>query len=133
MYTLRRARYPRPDRSDFIPAAGEAGCGRADIGWDEGLLSDGRPFRAEAWVEGRATVLTIFFCARGLREASSEALGRLLAGEGLLRFAGDRRRITTRRWVDPAGNALWAVDVIVADQDARYVAVAALTLKPYRA
>ena len=31
-----------------------------DIGWNEGILSDGRPYRAECWAEDQVTMLTFF-------------------------------------------------------------------------
>ena len=51
--------YPKPNRSDqkqnFVKTADDEAL---DIGWNEGFLSDGRPYRVECWAENHITMLT---------------------------------------------------------------------------
>ena len=114
--------YPRPDRSDYTPNRRKTPENEAlDIGWDEGVLRDGRPFRAECWAEDGVTHLTFFFSTHGLETASNTDLAALLLDADLIRFRGDRRYVAARPWTDAAGNDMWSVNVVVGDEDEMYV------------
>jgi hypothetical protein len=54
-------RFPIPDRSKQPVRAEKDEDGVVDIGWCDGVLSDGRPFRAEMWAQDQVSCLTIFF------------------------------------------------------------------------
>ena len=56
-------RFPYPDRSQQRVRLERDADGVMDIGWCEGLLSDGRPFRVEMWAQDQVSCLTIFFSA----------------------------------------------------------------------
>jgi hypothetical protein len=59
--------YPKPDRSSYTPARTKAeGDGMLDIALDEDLLRDGRPFRAEWWIEDGVMSVNFFFSSIGL-------------------------------------------------------------------
>ena len=59
-------RYPCADRSSFIPNDRKSPANPAlDIGWSEGTLRDGRPWRAECWAEDGVTSLTFFLSTTG--------------------------------------------------------------------
>jgi hypothetical protein len=65
--------YPKPDRSDYKPTRTKTAEDHSlDIGWDEGFLTDGRPYRVECWAEEGVTMLTYFFSTRGLETYSNE-------------------------------------------------------------
>lgn len=123
--------YPEPDRSDFEPNFAKTGENPAvDVGWARGTLSDGRPFRAECWAEGGATYLTLFFSRAGLENATAEAVGVLLEGEGLLSFTSERRPVSARPYTDASGNDLLTVTVVVGSEG-DLLAKDSLDLRPY--
>ena len=115
--------YPKPDRSTFKPNRTKTAENPAlDIGWDEGFLSDGRPYRAEAWAEDQATMLTYLFSVRGLETYSNEQLANLLEAEGLIHFRDAQRRyVSAMPITDAAGNDMWSVNVVVGSEDDTYV------------
>ena len=114
--------YPRPDRSNHTPQFTKTSeRPYVDIGFAEGEMTDGRPYRAECWAEDGVTVLTFFFSSDGLEELSAEELKDLLVREGLVVFAYPERRFAgVGCLVDPSGNQLYSVNVIVADEDTVY-------------
>jgi hypothetical protein len=123
--------FPRPDRSNFSPNFRKSeDNGAIDIGWNEGFLSDGRPYRAEAWAEDQITSLTFFFSTNGLEGLSDVQLGRLLECEGLLCFRSDQRHVGARMLSDAAGNSMWSVNVVVGDETGTFVQDD-VELKPY--
>jgi len=125
--------YPRPDRSDvkrnFVRTADNEAL---DIGWQEGILSDGRPFRGEYWCEDHVSVLTFFLSRIGLEDASDKDFETLLEKEGLLRFKpGKERYLSAAPFVDPTGNDIWSINVVVGDEDDTFIE-GGLPLEPYR-
>jgi len=113
--------YPRPDRSRYVPHfAKSAEDDTVDIGWTEGTMSDGRPFRAECWAQGQSTCISIMFARAGFEGATKENVGDLLEIEGILRFKDERRPLDVRPFTDDGGNALLMVNVVVADDDEIY-------------
>ena len=119
----READYPVPDRSGQVRSRTKAPEDpTADIGWDSGRLTDGRPYIVECWAEDQVTMLTYFFSTRGLESATDDDFRRLLVAEGLLRFTSSRQFVASRPWVDPSGNELWSVNVVVGDDNDTYVA-----------
>lgn len=85
--------YPKPDRSNFTSDDPD----EAELGHYEGILADGRPFRAEIWWwEGIAGV-TYIFSTKGLESATN---GQILA---LLERSGETRKFTKGALADPGG------------------------------
>ena len=79
--------FPAPDRSNYVRRRQSSPeDGSVDIGWDAGVLSDGRLWRAEAWAESGMTILTFFFSSLGLEQATDADLAAMLTREGLVRF-----------------------------------------------
>jgi hypothetical protein len=119
--------YPSPDRSGYKPGQSRD---VKDIGWGEGVLVDGRPYRAECWAEGGVTVLTFFFSTRTLEDADKEALTSLLVQSGVVSFVGEDRFGGCATMVDGSGNEMWSVNVVIGDEDRLY-ARSAVELQPY--
>lgn len=110
--------YPAPDRSNYVPRRRPTPeDGSVDIGWDAGVLTDGRPWRAEAWAEAGVTVLTFFFSALGLEQATVAVLAGLLAREGLIRYRTAPGRANGMLIDDASGNSLWSVSVVIGVDD----------------
>ena len=55
---MESAKYPPIDRSDYRVDRTKDDFGILDIGWAEGLLAGGRPYRMELWAQDQVTVLT---------------------------------------------------------------------------
>lgn len=114
--------YPRPNRA-FVVRNFESSSGNAiDTGWQEGILSDGRPFRGEYWVEDRVSVLTFFLSRKGIENITDSDFQSLLEKEGLLKFKEDvPRYLSAAPFQDSAGNELWSVNVVVGDEDDAFI------------
>ena len=110
--------FPRPDRSKFKPNRVKTDLNDTlDIGWAEGVMSDGRPWRAEAWCQDQVTFLTFFFSSAGLENAADPDLAALLTREGLLRFVDDEGGVKGIRRPDDVGQDVWEVGVLIGDED----------------
>ena len=56
-------KFPSSDRSKQTIHFTKDEDGVIDIGWCDGILSDGRAYRAEMWAQDQMSLLTIFFRA----------------------------------------------------------------------
>lgn len=122
MPVLNRA-YPIPDRSAQTVNLVRSADGTRDLGWCEGVLSDGRAFRAEFWTQDGISLLTFFFSRIGLETASGDALFELVNAEGLVRAKpGGRPSFEVVTWTDPHGAVFWSVNVTVGTEDETYLA-----------
>src|SRR5690348_2298215 len=96
--------------------------GVIDIGWCEGVLSDGRGFRAELWAQDQIDMLTIFFSAEGLADLDQQGLQALVVREQLVAFVDAATTFCEgRKYVDDAGNELWSVNIVVGADRGTYV------------
>jgi hypothetical protein len=120
--------YPKPDRSNYVPNEEPR---PVDIGWNEGVLSDGRPYRVECWAEDGITSLSFFFSTLGLENCNNQQFAALLEREGLLTFGGEKRYCGARPMTDASGNDMWSVNVVVGDEEELYVTVSG-PLRPYQ-
>ena len=122
--------YPKPDRSNFTPNFQKTGENDViDIGWTEGVLSDGRPFRLEMWAQDQMTMLTFFFSTLQL-SLSEKAWADLLEREELIRFTYELRSVGLRQLSDAGGKPIWSATVVVGNEDDTFVE-SDLTLKRY--
>ena len=122
--------YPKPDRSDFTPNFQKTDENDViDIGWTEGELSDGRPFRLEMWAQDQMTMLTFFFSTLQL-SLSEKAWADLLEREELIRFTSELRSVGLRQLSDAGGKPIWSVTVVIGDEDSTFVE-SDITLKRY--
>ena len=115
------AMYPKPDRSDFRPRFVKDDDGVLDIGWAEGTLSDGRPYRLEYWAQDQVTCLTIFVAFAGLDLADRERVALFLEQEGLVTFRGRQRYASARQMRDASGQEVWSINVVVGDTEHNFV------------
>lgn len=115
--------YPVPDRPNIKRNFKKTPENdQIDLGWQEGVLSDGRPYRGEFWTWDDVSSLTFFMSARGLESASNQELGELLEREGLLKFKSpDGRYVAAKRIVDASGNDLWSINVVLCDSDGSFL------------
>lgn len=124
-------RYPRPDRSGFTPNLHKTAENPAlDIGWAEGKLKDGRPYRAECWAEDGMTSVALFLSTIGLESSTDADFAALLETEGLVQFTGERRYVAAAPFTDSSGNEMWSVNVVVGDDEETFV-IDQLQLRKY--
>src|ERR1700689_1326159 len=114
--------YPKPDRSDFKPHLSKTPENEIlDLGWQEGVLKDGRPFRGEFWCQDQISMITFFFSTMGLENASQEDMESLLTSENLIQFKAGRRDVRAVKIKDASGNEMWSVNVLVGDDEGTFV------------
>jgi len=124
--------YPKPDRSGMTPNFTKSADNDAiEIGWAEGVLSDGRPYRAECWAQDQVTSLTFFVSAQSLESATAESLADMLEREGLVRFVSNQHFVAVRTFIDSAGNQLLSINIVIGDDEQKF-ADSELPLTPYR-
>jgi hypothetical protein len=116
--------YPKPDLSDSQPNfVKTAENERLDIGWNEGELSDGHPYRMDVWCLDGTTNLTFFVAREGLSDRSDEEWADLLESEGLIRYAPHvLRSVFAVPVVDAVGMPIWSLNVMVGCEDELFLA-----------
>jgi hypothetical protein len=102
-----------------------------DIGWAQGLLSDGRPFVAECWAQDQITAMTFFFDATGLDLSSPDLCETLLEREGLAKFDPGPAYVSAQTMTDEAGTVVWSVNMVVGDADSLF-ATSAVPLRSWK-
>lgn len=115
------AAYPRPDRSGYrLNLVQESDSDWLDLGWNEGVFGDGRPFRMEVWKQSGMTGAHFFFSTRDLDDLTSDSCCDLLERESLVQFSPTSRRVKVIRGFDTIGQSVWAVMVLFGDANGRY-------------
>lgn len=110
--------FSKPDRSNFTPNFSKTPDNDViDLGWNEGMLSDGRPYRFECWCQDQLTCVTFFVSSLGLEQLDRADIQELLEREHLVRFLGDKRYADARPFVDPSGNTMLSINVVVGDDE----------------
>ena len=114
MAIVLQPQFPVPDRSRQQLRIVKDASGMIDIGWCEGVLSDGRAFRAEMWAEDQVTSLTIFFSTLGLEDIEPEDVCALVEHEGLVKFLEDGQiYCASDKYYDNSGQELWSVNIVI--------------------
>jgi hypothetical protein len=109
--------YPKPDRSDYKPNFSRTAENDVlDLGWAEGTLSDGRPYRAECWAQDQITMLTLFVPFKGMEHYNDEMFQALLSKEGLIEFLGEPY-VSAAPIQDVRGNEIWSINVVIGTED----------------
>lgn len=111
--------FPKPDRSNYtVNQTKSAENDQIDIGWAEGVLRDGRPFRLEVWAQDQITCLTVFLSSLGLEDAPSDYLVYLLRRDSVVAWLnGETASADASLFVDAAGNEMWSVNVVIGVDD----------------
>jgi hypothetical protein len=115
-------KYPKPDRSDQVRKLTKDEHGVIDIGWCDGVISDGRPFVAEMWAQDGISMLTIFFSSEGIDHLTSDQLKDLVAKEGLVTFRAENESYCeAAEHEDRVGNAMWSINIVVGSEDETFL------------
>jgi hypothetical protein len=102
-----------------------------DLAWNVGQLSDGRPYRVEAWAQDQITLWTFFMSTEGIEQMTKPEFAELLVREGLVAFTSSKRYVQAEKFIDESGNEMWSVNVVVGDSDETFVNEPVLPLRPY--
>jgi|SRR5580692_7632308 hypothetical protein len=115
-------KFSSPDRSKQTVRFTKDEDGVIDIGWCDGVLSDGRAYRAEMWAEDQVSMLTIFFSTGGMEELEAEQIRRLIQVEELVSFVENgQQHCSALKSTDDAGNEVWSVNVAVGDDEMTFL------------
>ncbi|MGM9519978.1 MAG: hypothetical protein ACI3WS_04795 [Phascolarctobacterium sp.] len=126
-------KYNAPCRVDYVPSPYEPDeDGVMDVGYKNGVLSDGRPFRLECWCMDEMLMLTVLFSNEGLGAYSRADMPLLLEGEEILRFVGTGKpRLQATQTTDDVGHSMWAINLILANGQGTYAELS-MQLNSYR-
>ena len=107
--------HPKPDRSNYLPNFAKTDENdQLDIGWNEGFLSDGRPYRIECWAQDQITSVTVFVPAAGLENNSNGQFAELLERERVVWFKpGVEPSVYAIPLTDASGNSVWSINVVI--------------------
>ena len=118
------------DRSDYVPNFKKRDSDdHIDLGYIEGYLSNGSPFRSERWAAFQMTFLTIFIPTDGIENTSPEEIKRLLIKEELIIFNDDKysenvhegNNVSMKKITDTNSNNFWEIQILVGDEDKVYI------------
>lgn len=84
-----------------------------NLGFKEGELSDGRPYRIESFYSYGVESLTIFISIEGLEEKSMNDIKKMIVKEGLLDIMKDN--ILIDKIIDEDDNEFLAINVPIND------------------
>jgi len=115
-------KFPTPDRTKQSVRLSKDEDGITDLGWCDGVLSDGRAFRAEFWAQDQISMLTFFFSTIELENFDAAAMRQLVDRERLASFkAGSSGHCQAVKVDDDRGNPIWSVNVMVGDDENSYL------------
>ena len=93
-----------------------------NLGWDTGLLGPDRPYFMECWATCGITMLTYIVSTRGIEDASTEDLVRMLTDAHLFRLLDPGNpRTSVMKFEDDTGNEFYSINVTVGIEDDLYV------------
>lgn len=93
-----------------------------NIGFAQGVFSDGRPFHAECWAEDGATHLTFFFSVIGIEDYQKADIINYLANEGVIELIeGMPCYCGVGILKDGSNNRMFSATVTIGDEDGIFV------------
>ena len=115
-------KFAAPCRVNYVPSPYEPDeDGVMDVGYKNGVMSDGRPFRLECWRMDEMLMLTVLFSSEGLTAYKRVDMPLLLEGEDILRFVGEGKpRLQAAQSTDDVGQSMWALNLMLADGKETY-------------
>ena len=97
--------------------------GSKDLGWAEGVLSDGRPYYLERWQVEGSQLATVYFSSRDLDETPADRLCRLLVDAEIIALKQETLTIEAGIVEDSLGQQLVSVNVLLSDPLEQYAQV----------
>lgn len=107
--------HPKPDRSTYkVNRVKTEENDQIDIGWNEGVLSDGRPYRIELWAQDQITSVTVFLSTEGIETYSNQQFVELLEKEHIVWWSpGATKSAYGLPLEDSSGNPMWSINVVI--------------------
>jgi hypothetical protein len=107
--------HPKPDRSAYVVnRVKTAENDQIDIGWNEGVLSDGRPYRIELWAQDQLTNVTVFLSTEGIETYSNEQFMKLLDRENIVSwYPAAWKSAYALPLQDASGNPMWSINFVI--------------------
>lgn len=122
MATVLQPKFSIPNRSKQPVRLVKDEEGVRDIGWCEGVLSDGHAFRAEMWAQDQVSILTIFFSTCNFPDLPVSEMKTLVTTEGLCTFKDDQHQYCDGETLfDDAGNHMWSINIVVGDGGGTFI------------
>ena len=126
----RQRRFAKPDYSDCRPRRTYEKDERTDVGWSEGVLADGRPFRMELCCCPPMVDATFYVSREGLDNRDDWGWEDFLVEQGLIRFTDRFRILSADEEEDDRDQPMWRISVLVGD-DHGSVAHVMVPWRPY--
>ena len=104
--------YPRIVRDNIDFNSSSDVC---NIGYYEGELKDGRPYRLEMWSSNGIDSVTIFISNIGLEDKSEVDLVKYISGEDIVDITDDRA--TVNLVTDIEGNDFYGINLLINNRD----------------
>jgi hypothetical protein len=95
-----------------------------NLGWDTGLLDGNRPYFMECWATNGITMLTYFVSTKGIENASTEDLVKMLTEAGPFRFLNpdpDKPGASVMKFEDDHENVFFSINITVGIEDELFV------------
>ena len=86
-----------------------------NIGYHEGKLSDGRPYRVEVWSAFEIETATIFISTQDIEDKDVKYLKKLIQDNKIIDIYDDRLDVT--RTVDYEDNEFYSINIPLIDHD----------------
>jgi hypothetical protein len=97
--------------------------GSKDLGWAEGVLTDGRPYYLEWWQTEGSQLATVYFSTKDLAETPAERLCRLLVDAEIIALKQESLTVEAGIVQDSLGQQLVSVNVLLSDPLEQYAQV----------
>jgi hypothetical protein len=104
--------YPKIERDNIDFSSNSDIC---NIGYFEGELRDGRPYRLEVWSNHGFDTATIFISNIGLEDKSEVDLVKYISGENIIEIDDDRAEVN--EITDINDNVFYSINLILNKQD----------------
>ena len=115
------SKFEKPDRSEYQPSPYEPNDdGVMDVGYQKGILSDGRPYQLECWRMDEMLMATLIFSDEGLTAYRREDMLCLVMAEEIVSFTGSKYFLQYGHLVDDAEQSMWAINIMLANAKGTY-------------
>jgi len=102
--------YPKIERDAVDFSSDTEVC---NIGFSEGVLSDGRPYRIEVWSAFEIETATIFLSTKDIEDKDVKYLKKLIQDNKIIDLSDDRLDVT--RTVDYMENEFYSINIPLVD------------------
>jgi hypothetical protein len=116
--------FPKPDRSNHQPQqnAKRDYFPEIDIGFDEGIMDDNRPYRIENWFDRELGLIcrTVFYSILDIKNWKAEQHLEYIERNNLLEGQADKYKgsgLGFKIIEDNSGNPIWSVTAVMDDDD----------------